>query len=60
MDDVDAEIQAVTEMLGEVTPLAREQPNASTLDMKNLLTIEHRQGISVGNSVIQNEGRNLL
>jgi tetratricopeptide (TPR) repeat protein len=43
MDDVDAEIQAVTKMFGEVAPpLSSEQPSPSAIDTKNLLTVEHR------------------
>jgi hypothetical protein len=54
MDDVDAEIQAVTKMFGEVAPpLSSEQPSPSAIDTKNLLTVEHRQDISVGDNAFR-------
>lgn len=32
----------MNEMLGEVSSLSSEQPVAGALDMKSLLTVEHR------------------
>ncbi|XP_062501672.1 ribosome quality control complex subunit TCF25-like isoform X2 [Corticium candelabrum] len=41
--DVDADIKAVSEMLGEAVSLSIERPETSAPDMKSLLTVEHRR-----------------